>query len=162
MNQIPEAFFTMLDLEFNGKSWNGPSLMATLQRLSAEEAASTATWEGYSAWEVAIHCASCKAIICKDAGKPVAEWTYDPKQIFAKPAAVGQAAWEADKQLFTLVHDRCSAVLRGMSDQDLAGQMASWKAPWMEIVSWLLTHDAFHAAQIRSMGLPAWRDVKQP
>lgn len=61
-----------IDAEFQGKPWNGLSLKVTLDKLSAAEAASGQTWEGYSAWSIALHCAKCKRIIAADLGVPVA------------------------------------------------------------------------------------------
>jgi len=38
--------------------------------------------------------------------------------------------------------------------------MPTWKAPWGKVLAWLSTHDAFHGAMIRSMGLPTFKTGK--
>jgi hypothetical protein len=159
MNQALQAIFDLIDCEFDGKSWNGPSLMATLAQLDATAAASQATWEGYSAWELAIHCSSCKFIIAEDLGLFIPEWTYG-RQLFGQATDTSPAAWLHDQSLFRLVHTTCLTALRQMPADHLALEMPSWKSPWLEVIAWLTTHDAFHGAQIRSMGLPALKTAK--
>ncbi|MBU0935420.1 MAG: DinB family protein [Spirochaetes bacterium] len=155
-----KAVYDLIDREFNGRSWNGPSLMATLEKLDASTAASQATWEGYSAWEIAIHCACCKFIILDDLGITMPEWPYGREHLFGQPEDSSEATWQRDKQLFTLVHERCMQAIKALSPEQLAAEMPSWKAPWVEIITWLTTHDAFHGAQIRSMGLAQLKDKK--
>ena len=57
MSKNISFFFDYADGEFDGESFNGPSLMATLDCLTAQTAASTEPREGYSPWSVAIHVA---------------------------------------------------------------------------------------------------------
>lgn len=45
-------------------------------------------------------------------------------------------------------------------DDVLEAEMPSWKKPWKRVVAWYVTHDAFHGAQIRSMGLPSLREKR--
>jgi len=159
-NKILTALFALIDKEFQGKSWNGPSFIATLDRLDAAEAAATTTWEGYSAWELGRHSAICKFIILDDLGIQVPEWPYGRAPYFAAPTDASPAAWEQDRRLYRLVHDRCLAGLKAQPESILTEAMPTWKAPWLDIISWLATHDAFHGAQIRSMGLPSIKEAK--
>lgn len=159
-NAVLAALFNLIDREFQGKSWNGPSFIATLDRLDASEAASTKTWEGYSAWELGRHTAICKFIIMEDLGIQFPEWPYGRSPYFAAPTEVSAAAWERDRQLYRLVHERCLAGLKTQPESILTQPMPTWKAPWLDIISWLATHDAFHGAQIRSMGLPTLKSEK--
>lgn len=153
-----DAVFSMIDAEFDGKSWNGPSFMATLEKLSWQEASDKKTWEGYSAWEIALHCAKCKVTIARDLGKTISGWTYPDEGWFPAPKTASAEAWQSDKALLADIHRTCMEALRGMTDADLEKPMPSWKAPWKDVIAWLLTHDAFHGAQIRSMGLPSLRE----
>jgi len=76
-----------MDHDFEGKSWNGPSLMATLDRLSAVEAASTATWEGYSAWAVLLHLAKTKYVVARELGAALPPWPHPEEAWFPAPSA---------------------------------------------------------------------------
>ncbi len=55
MNKAFDYLLRLGDAEFSGQSFNGPSLIETLKSLSVSEAASTDTYEGYSAWGAALH-----------------------------------------------------------------------------------------------------------
>ena len=149
-----------IDAEFQGKPWNGLSLKTTLDKLSAAEAASGQTWEGYSAWSIALHCAKCKRIVARDLGAPVAAWPYPEDVWFPSPAEISEAAWAADRALLAEYHEISMKALRGFPVSKLDDEMPAWKAPWGKVLSWLVTHDAFHGAQIRSMGLPSLKSKK--
>lgn len=149
-----------MEADFRGKSWNGRSLMATLDALSAREAASTATWEGYSAWSVALHCAKCKRIVAADLGVPVPEWQHPEPLWFPIPPDTSEAAWARDRAMLAELHDASMKGLRALPESRLAEAAATWEAPWGRVIAWLATHDAFHGAQIRSMGLPTLKAKK--
>ncbi len=161
MITLLKPFFDIIDREFNGESWNGLSLMGTFGKLSAAEAASTDTWEGYSAWSIGIHCAKCKYMVAKDLGAPVPEWPFSKEDWFPVPPVVSEDAWAKDKLLFAALHDTCMTALRSLTESDLETVMPSWKAKYGEVVAYLCTSDTFHGAQIRSMGLPGLQDKKK-
>ncbi len=160
---MPDYFsYTLddMDAEFNGKPWNGKSLMATLDKLSAAEAASGQTWEGYSAWEIALHCAKCKRIIAMDLGVTVPAWPFSEEGWFPTPAEPSEAAWAKDRALLAEYHEASMKALRNFPASKLDEEMPTWKSPWGTVLAWLATHDAFHGAQIRSMGLPSLKAKK--
>lgn len=149
-----------METEFRGKSWNGLSLMATLDKLTASEAASTATWEGYSAWSVALHCAKCKRIVAEGLGAVVAGWPFAEELWFPAPPVVSEETWIADKKMLVSMHEAAMGALRAISEKKLDEIMPVWKAPWGKVIAWLSAHDSFHGAQIRSMGLQPFKTKK--
>lgn len=150
-----------METEFRGKSWNGLSLMATLDKLSAAEAASAATWEGYSAWAIALHCAKCKRIVAEGLGaKFAAPWPFPDELWFPAPPAATDEAWARDKATLVAAHDAAIGALRNVDERKLDQIMPFWKAPWGKVIAWLSSHDSFHGAQIRSMGLPTLKVKK--
>ena len=155
-----EYFLDAIDAEFFGKSWNGPSLTATLDRLSAAEAARDDTWEGYSAWSVALHCAKCKRVVAVDLGAEAPAWPYPEEAWFPAPPEPSPEAWERDRELLRVMHDLSMGALRALPEARLADEMPSWKRPWGQVIAWLVTHDAFHGAQIRSMGLRTFKEKR--
>lgn len=155
MSGILVPFLDGMDNEFCGKSWNGSSLMSTLDALSPEEASSEATWEGYSAWSIALHCAKCKRIVANDLGASTPDWPYPEELWFPSPVDASAAIWARDRELLRALHDISMGALRAMPESMLAEVMPTWKSPWGTALAWLVTHDAFHGAQIRSMGLPS-------
>jgi hypothetical protein len=149
-----------MEAEFSGKSWNGASLLATLDRLSAVEASSMETWEGYSAWEIALHCAKCKRIVAVELGAEVPDWPFPAEPWFPSPPDTSGESWARDKALLVACHDAAMKALRAFPDSRLDETMAFWKSPWGKVLAWFGDHDAFHGAQIRSMGLPSLKTRK--
>ena len=52
------------------------------------------------------------------------------------------------------------AAIRGLSDSRLDERMPEWKASYRRAIAWLCTHDAYHTAQIRSMGVTGLKEAK--
>ncbi|PKL24936.1 MAG: hypothetical protein CVV47_06525 [Spirochaetae bacterium HGW-Spirochaetae-3] len=147
----------VLETEFRGKSWNGLSLAPTLGKLGAAEAARTDTFEGYSAWSVALHCTKCKILAARDLGVAAPEWAFPAETWFPEPGDKGQPAWDRDRATLADAHDAMMAGLRAFPASSLGDEMPTWKSPWETVIAWLVTHDSFHGAQVRSMGLPTFR-----
>jgi len=63
-----ELLAELADREFRGRSFNGNSLMETVRSLSAAEAASTDSYEGYPAWSVLAHCVYYKFFLLRFMG----------------------------------------------------------------------------------------------
>jgi len=157
------AFLAALaDDEFDGRSFNGPSLMKTLGSLSPEVAAYPGTWEGYSAWGVALHCAYFKYFIARSLGAAGAIHPYPFDQGadgFGAPAAVDVPSWAAVQAYLRRAHAAAWAAAAGLDQAALAAIMPEWKIPYSRALAWLASHDSYHVAQIRSMGVPG---IKEP
>jgi uncharacterized damage-inducible protein DinB len=150
----------LADAEFGGESFNGPSLMATLDRLSPDQAAYRDTYEGYSAWGVALHCAYFKRFVAASLGAAPEAYPFDyGEDGFGAPAAETAEAWRAVLDYLRSSHRAVWAAARPLSAEALAAVMPEWKTPYARVLSWLATHDTFHVAQLRSMGVPG---VKEP
>jgi hypothetical protein len=162
------------DAEFNGRSFNGKSFMATLRSLDAAAAAGTATWEGYCAWETLIHVAYCKYLIATELeevlppGKRTGRigelepypWAKTLEVFAPPPAETSPAAWSRDLDYLERVHEVCMAVIRRATPAELGSTMPSWGIPFGQALAWFLSHDAYHAAQLRNMGVPGLKDRK--
>jgi hypothetical protein len=151
-------FFDYADAEFDGGSYNGPSLMATLKRLSPEAAADAATIEGYSAWSVALHVAWFKYFIGRSLlGESALEaYPFDyGEDGFGKPREIGEGAWTEVLVYLAKIHGVTAAALRALEATRYKEPMPEWKIPWGSAIAWYLGHDAYHAAQIRNMGVKA-------
>jgi hypothetical protein len=150
----------LADAEFDGESYNGKSLIATLSRLDAAAAAADSSFEGYSAWSVALHVAYCKWLVAKalldEAGKadlgpypwPVGEGG------FAQPEDRSQAAWEAFLAWLSRTHRIAMKAMRAGAEADFNKELPEWGIPVGKAAIWLCSHDSYHTAQIRNMGVP--------
>jgi uncharacterized damage-inducible protein DinB len=141
------------DGEFRGPSFNGPSLIETLRSLSAEEAASTETYEGYSAWGVALHVLYYKYRLGKVLGAEMPAYRYDENGWPSLPDTPDDDAYEAMIRDLEAFHDAVRGTFKTADSDKLEEPMPSWKVSLGKSFAWLVAHDANHNAQIRNMGL---------
>lgn len=138
---------------------NGPSLIETLRSISAEEAASTETYEGYSAWTVALHTLFYKHLVAAELGADVPSYEYERESFPAVPDEADQAAWDKMIGELEATHDGLMAALESATEEDLQKEHAGWKMPVWKSLMWSISHDTSHNAQIRNMGLPSLRSA---
>jgi hypothetical protein len=163
MDQRMSAMLDMADIEFDGKSLNGPSFMASLDSLSAAEAAFSGTYEGYSAWELATHCAYYKYLVAQGlgAGPELEPYPFEKLDFAPLPVPADEAAWIRTRDYLRLAHRVCMDELRASDAARMDSVFAPWKMSFLAAASWLCTHDIYHNAQLRSMGLPGLRRPKE-
>jgi hypothetical protein len=148
--------------EFDGESFNGPSLMKTLEALDPDMAAYSATHEGYSAWEVAHHVAYYKHFIARSIDPATPEYPLPKGPFgFAQPPDVGPAAWKATLDGLRTVHRAAMTAAKGFPASRLGELVPKWEIPFGRAIAWLCTHDTYHAAQLRSMGVPGLKEPKE-
>lgn len=158
-----ELIAELADREFRGPSFNGNSLMETVRGLSAAEAASTDTYEGYSAWSVLAHCVYYKYFLLRFLGQSAPlepyPWTEDS---FPQPADHGEGAWE-DAMVYAIkVHEAFIALLNDMDRETLGRTIPAWDCTVKDAVVWLASHDTVHNGQIRNMGIERLRKPFKP
>jgi hypothetical protein len=161
MNDTSLYLFDYADAEFDGDSFNGDSLLKTLAGLTPEVAADTRTWEGYSAWSVALHLAWYKYFIGRSLAGEAAVGAYPyehDKHGFGKPAEVSAAAWVAVREYLVKIHRITATAIRSASPEKLAETMPEWETPYGKAIAWYLGHDTCHIAQIRNMGVPGLKE----
>lgn len=153
MNTEREYMLWLADGEFAGPSFNGPSLVETLRALSAAEAASTDTYEGYSAWAVALHVLYFKYKIGTELGAKLPSYDHDDNGWPALPADTSEANYTAMVDELVAFHEPVVDAYRNATPEKLEEPMPGWKVPLGKAFAWLVAHDANHNAQIRNMGL---------
>ena len=147
----------LAETEFAGRSFNGPSLIETLRSLSVEEALSTDTYEGYSAWGVALHVLYFKYKIGKELGARLPEYVYQENGWPKLPDRTDGKSYAAMIDELQAFHNAVMDAYRDATDEMLAAEMPGWKVPLGNAFAWLVSHDTNHNTQIRNMGLPSLR-----
>lgn len=162
--KLLDSILDYADAEFGGRSYNGPSLMKTLRSLSPEIAASRDTHEGYSAWAVAHHVASCKQFIAASVDPAAAgDYPWPPGMgDFTEPDRIDAAAWSDLLAYLEKIHATAARLIRALSEADLAREIPAWKINLGQALAWYVSHDAYHASQIRNMGVPGLKAARVP
>lgn len=154
------ALADLADSEFDGTSYNGSSLLATLGRIDAAGASADSTFEGYSAWSVVLHVAWCKWVVARSLLGDAADAVLGPypwpegKGGFLEPSDPSPAAWAELLAYLSKVHAIAMKALREADAAALAREVPEWKIPLDKAAAWLCSHDTYHTAQIRNMGVP--------
>lgn len=162
MDRSLALLLDLADAEFDGESFNGPSFMKTLESITPGQAASKDTYEGYSAWGVAHHVAYYKFYIARALGaaEPIEPYPLPKGESgFAEPREATEAAYKELLSYLRRAHRCVSEAIRNADAAKLVENMPKWDIPFAKAAAWLCTHDTFHAAQIRSMGVPG---LKKP
>ncbi len=153
MDTVKDYFIWLADAEFSGGSMNGPTFIETLESLSAEEASSTDTYEGYTAWGVTLHTLYFKYKVGLALGAKMPEYTYDDSAWPSTPDGPDEAKYKAMIEDFKGFHRGVVDAFTAASEDRLAEEMPGWKMPIGKAFAWLVAHDTNHYTQIRNMGL---------
>ena len=159
MDMSRDYMIWLAETEFGGGSFNGPSLIETLRALSAEEAVSTDTYEGYSAWGVALHVLYFKYKIGKELGAELPEYAHDENGWPSLPGDTGEESYRAMIRELEAFHKAVMDAFREAPAEKLEAPMPGWKVSIGRAFAWLVSHDTNHNTQIRNMGLPSLKQA---
>ena len=146
VNRIRNQF----ERAFDGDAWHGPSLLALLDGVTAEQAAAHPIPGAHSIWELTLHIGAwedaCRRRLEGDPAQLVDDENFPP---VTDPSA---AAWDHTKQKLTDVHRRLLDTLGAVDDSRLDGPiMNSAEIPFSSAYVTLhggVQHTLYHAGQI--------------
>lgn len=150
----------------NEVTWYGPNLRTTLTELSMEQLAFDETYEGYTAWELALHCAYWKWVVGRALTGADDEFPYVPADFPRANGERTEESWLIDLRYLDEQHERLRNATLALSDAQLAAQwidedgVAQDGSVARQIMG-VAIHDAYHTAQIRSMGIPGLAEDKR-
>ena len=139
-------------------SLNNVSLLETLRSLSPEEAASKDTYEGYTAWGMALHVLYYKHLVAVELGAEVPPYEYEKTDYPELTSSPSQAGWEKLVEEIEQTHRGLIVALEKAKPERLADSYEAWEMPLGEAIGWIISHDTYHNAQIRNMGLLSLRE----
>ena len=144
------------DQEFQGTSFNAKPLIETLSAMNKEQASSVDTYEGYSVWHILLHLVYWKHWLTNALGGDAGAFPYAEKDWPDLPEEVSDQAWADLLEYARDIHSRYMTTLDQLPGSKLDTEYEPWKTPYWQLVSWMGTHDAVHAAQIRNMRVPGF------
>lgn len=163
-----ELIHNQTEREFRGHTFNGKSLMETCRPLTAGQAFDTKTYEGFSAWDNLAHCVYFKFVLLRHLGGagpvepyPWKEGSFPPAPETPTPVAT-EASWRASLDYAEAVHDAYQHTLETLDGGRLSEAFDLWECTLGDAIVWVATHDTYHTAQIRNMGLEIFRKPRKP
>ena len=134
--------------EYNGNSFNGPNLIKTLKSLSFNQVISTDTFENYSVWSIVLHLMLAEMLGAQD----LASFPYNGDNFPELPELITEQTWDNILVELDSIHNAYIKTLKEFDSTKLDEKM-EWGCSFGEAVAWMATHDTYHNAQIRNMGL---------
>ena len=149
------------------ETWYGSNLRTTLVSLSLEELKYDRTYEGYSAWELALHCAYWKWHVRRLLTGETDAFPYTPDDFpRVRTTSSSEDDWSKDLAYLDDQHRRLREAVAALSDEHLSAPSQSpdgvdQDGSVARMVMSIALHDAYHTAQIRNMGLPQLVEKKR-
>ena len=155
MEKTLELPARITDTEFDGQSFNGLSLMKTLGKLSFEQVTTTDTYDGYTVWGIALHLMYWKYDLAEKLGssKLPDQLPYEKKDWPSLPENLSMTEWVKVMDDLREAHAVYMDALAAVDLQRLRESLPAWNCTKEHAILWMTTHDAYHTAQIRNMGL---------
>jgi len=135
---------------FDGEAWHGPSVMALLNGVTAEEAAAHPIPGAHSIWELTQHIraweGACLRRLNGDTAQLPDQEDWEPVSDF------GEASWEKTKQNLRDTHERLLQAIATVGDSRLDQPIIDHpEIPFSSVYVTLhggVQHDLYHAGQI--------------
>jgi hypothetical protein len=155
MDKVTEVLVELTEAEFDGVSFNGAPLLKTLKALKPEQVRSRETYDGYSVWAITLHLMYWKYFLAKQFGGPagIDSFPYEEKDWPSVPEDGSEESWEGTLANLEAVHRTYIKALKAFPPERIDEELKEWRVSYGKACAWMATHDTYHVAQIRNMGL---------
>lgn len=142
-----------MEIEFNGSSFNGTSIIKTLEELGFADIINKENKDKMSPWMVFQHTIFCKYVTLEVLLKPKKldslpfEYTDYPDQ----PENPDEQQWKTIITYGKQIHSELIEVLKNVKQEVLGKKIDMWDCTISDIMEWLPTHDTYHNAHIRNV-----------
>ncbi len=149
----------------NAETWYGPNLRPTLTSLTPEQLVDRRTFEGYTAWELAVHCAYWKWFVACRLTGGTDSFPYGQDDFPPLPSDTSERAWMDFLSWMDGRHERLKAATATLDEARLSSPWVNAEGEEQEgsvarMIMGVAFHDAYHTAQIRNMGLAGLAEKK--
>ncbi|PJJ54710.1 DinB family protein [Hymenobacter chitinivorans] len=155
MKSETSRMYDQLTRAFDGNAWSGPSLLATLQHLTASQAAARPIVQAHSIWEIVLHLTTWIQTVQQRVESrrvtpvtPAQDWP-------AQPTVLDEELWEATRRELQAAHAQLLELVASLAESDL--EMPVGEEPDVEpgpahsvyvLLHGLAQHNLYHAGQI--------------
>lgn len=142
---------------FSGKGWQGPTLLGSLRGVSAREAAIRPPSLKHGIWDLVLHSAYWKYVVCFKLGAverdsfphSPSNWPALPSEK-SRPGKPDDRAWRADIKLLKDYHAQLMLAVENFDPRQLTEIPPGGKsARYLDILVGIAAHDAYHCGQIQ-------------
>ena len=144
-----DRILDQMDRAFSGDAWHGPSLMSTLEGLSAEDASQHAIRGAHSIWELVHHLGSWNQIVLRRLKGEHLEVTTE--RDWPPVWEVSETAWQRAVENLSESHRRLRDFVAAIEDDQLdkKDQKTSGATTSRYVVlHGMIQHHLYHAGQI--------------
>lgn len=135
-----------MDRAFSGDAWHGPSLMAVLDGVSAEDASKHPIPGAHSIWELVHHIGAWNTISQhRLAGESV---QITPERDWPPVWEVSETAWKRALENLVESRTRLRESVERFSDEQLAQKATGPDYSRYVVLHGVVQHDLYHAGQI--------------
>jgi uncharacterized damage-inducible protein DinB len=155
MDKAIELLTQLTEAEFDEQSFNGLPLMETLRKLTLDQVTTKDTYEGYTVWGIVLHLIYWKYFLGKQLGGTGGfdSFPYEEKDWPPLPEELSKSSWEKTLQELESAHRSYIEALKRFPSDRLEEEIKEWRCSCGKACAWMSTHDTYHTAQIRNMGL---------
>ena len=153
MDKRKELIINLTNEGFNGKSFNGKSMLETISDLDFMQVINTNTYEQYTVWGIVLHCMYWKYYCTKEYGGEYSPFQYTEENFPKLPEKKDEEEWKKTIEHCKQVHDEYINTVSNLKDEMLDEIYPVWKRTYIQACAGMATHDIYHVAQIRNMGL---------
>lgn len=140
----------MVDDNFGGKAWHGPTLRGSLRGLSHVDAAAGIPDAKHCIAEIAVHCAYWKyAARRRLRGDARGSFPLKGSNWFALPDPLDAGAWKSMLKLLDAEHALLCEAIAGVRDRQLDVVPKGSRVTNRKLIYGIASHDVYHAGQIR-------------
>lgn len=145
MSEI-ERILDQMDRAFSGEAWHGPSLMAVLDGISAENAAKRPIPQAHSIWELVHHVRAWNAIVQRRLQDEIVKVT--PEMDWPPVPAVSETAWQSALADLKQSRAQLRQTVERLTDAQLAEKPPHLPDSRYVLLHGVIQHDLYHAGQI--------------
>ena len=145
MSEI-QRIVDQMDRAFSGDAWHGPSLIALLEGISAEEASKHPISQAHSIWEIVHHLRAWQTIVQHRLKNDTVEVTSETD--WPPLWETSEIAWKRALEDLAESRNRLRQTVEELREDQLGEKPADSRDPCYVMLHGVVQHDLYHAGQI--------------
>ncbi len=142
-----ERIVDQLQRAFDGKAWHGPSVMALLSDVDADQAAARPLKERHTIWELVLHINAWRDKVRRVLGGEKME-SLPEEEDWPPVDDTSEEGWMEAVEELKRVHDDLLEAVSGFSESRLDVTVPGASYSFYNMLHGLVQHDLYHAGQI--------------